>query len=169
MITVDQLRTVARFSRSPPYTSLSSAKAARSRTAFLCHSHKDEDLAKGLASLLWEKGWQVYIDWLDTSMPSSPNRLTANKIQDKIVESDFFLFLATANSLGSRWCPWELGYADGKKSLERILVVPTKEGTTTHGSEYMSLYRHIDQNSFGDLVVRVAPGSYGTDLNLRTL
>ena len=32
------------------------------RTAFLCHSHKDADLVRGLQVLLVESGFDVYID-----------------------------------------------------------------------------------------------------------
>ena len=64
----------------------------------------------------------------------------------------FFLFLATANSMASRWCPWELGYADGHKSLDRIAIVPTFDGTTTHGNEYLQLYRRVDVTNAGELL-----------------
>ncbi|PZQ32496.1 MAG: hypothetical protein DI562_03315 [Stenotrophomonas acidaminiphila] len=169
MIGIDQLRTAQRFSPAPPHTSLRYAKAARQRTAFLCHSHKDEQLAQGLAHLLWQGGWQVYIDWQDTSMPATPNRTTAERIQEKILETDFFLFLATGNSLASRWCPWELGFADGRKKLESIVIVPTRDGTTTHGNEYMGLYRHIDHNDLGRLVIRPAGGGRYSELDIRML
>ncbi|WP_448671273.1 toll/interleukin-1 receptor domain-containing protein [Pseudoxanthomonas mexicana] len=169
MIRTDQLSTAARFSPTPPYTSLYSAKMARRRTAFLCHSHKDELLAKGLAHLLWQWGWHVYIDWQDASMPPTPDRTTARKIQDKILATDFFLFLATSNSMASRWCPWELGFADGKKSLDSILVVPTRDGTSIHGNEYLALYRHIDHNALDHPVVRAAGGSRLSEIGLSSL
>lgn len=123
----------------------------RMRTAFLCHSHKDVDLARGLVVMLQEAGWNVYVDWADDTMPDIPDEETAKKIRTKIVETNYFLLLATANSMASRWCPWELGYADGKKELANILVVPTRTGTTTYGSEYLHLYRVIDQTSQGQL------------------
>ena len=154
MIQISELRNATRTFTAPPSRSLQEAKMAMRRTAFLCHSHKDEELARGLAHMLWGSGWHVYIDWLDTSMPEKPDRTTASKIQKKIMETDFFLFLATANSMASRWCPWELGFADGKKALDTILIVPTEEGHSTHGNEYIGLYRHIDRNSLGRLIVK---------------
>lgn len=84
-------------------------------------------------------------------MPSAPNAETASKLRQRIVNSEWFLFLATANSMASRWCPWELGYADGKKPTEKIAIVPTRDGQTTHGSEYLQLYRKIDTDSVGGL------------------
>ena len=76
------------------------------QTAFLSHSHKDADLAKGLQAFLQAQGWLVYIDWQDTSMPPRPNKETADRIKVKIKRLDWFLYLATANSATSRWCPW---------------------------------------------------------------
>jgi hypothetical protein len=124
----------------------------RKRTAFLCHSHHDKQLAEGLQVLLAEQGVDLYIDWKDGSMPETPERETANRIRNSIRLCDWFLFLATANSKASRWCPWELGYADGKKQWDQIAIVPTRNGHGTHGNEYLQLYRRVDATSLGELV-----------------
>lgn len=120
------------------------AKAARKQTAFLSHSHKDSRLAKSLQSFLHAQGWEIYIDWEDTSMPDSPTRETAEKIQAKIRDLDWFLFLGTQNSMRSRWCPWEIGYADGVKPIDNILIIATTDSAGTYGSEYLQIYRRID-------------------------
>ena len=133
--------------------SLNEARRLHLRTAFLCHSHRDSELAKGLVSLLAEADWDVYVDWEDTAMPEVPSRETASRIQEKIVELDYFLFLATSNSISSRWCPWEIGYADGKKDIDHILIVPTADGSKTHGNEYIQLYRHVDFADTGQIGV----------------
>lgn len=124
------------------------------QTAFLSHSHRDAELAKGLQGYLQAHGWMVYIDWEDTSMPPKPNRETARKIKDRIKRLDWFLFLATANSTNSRWCPWEIGFADGVKDIEKIVIVPTRDSAGhNHGSEYLDLYRHIDDVQGGGVGV----------------
>jgi len=130
---------------------LTEARAQGLQTVFLCHSHLDELLVTGLITLLEESGWTVYVDWKDAAMPDQPTRETAARIKRKIVDLDFFLFLATANSMSSRWCPWEIGYADGTKDIERILVVPTTDGGRTHGSEYLQLYRRIEMSTLKKL------------------
>jgi hypothetical protein len=137
----------------------SQVRAGLQKTAFLCHSHRDDKLAEGLQALLAEQGVALYIDWKDASMPPEPNRETAARIQHHIKTCDWFLFLATANSMASRWCPWELGYADGQKQPDRIAIVPTSDSTSTHGNEYMHLYRRIDATSAGQLVW-VPAGTY---------
>jgi len=124
--------------------SFSVAKAAGRVTIFLCHSHKDDELAKGLKNRLREQDVDLYIDWEDTTMPDSPNQETATKIQTEIRDCTIFLFLATQNSLQSRWCPWEIGYADGKKAHDSIVVVPTQDDQGTyHGNEYLQLYSRL--------------------------
>ena len=91
---------------------------------------------------------------VSVAIPRAWRRLHAPKrIQQKIVELDFFLFLATANSMASRWCPWEIGYADGKKAIEWILLVRTTDGIKTHGNEYLQLYRNLDFSDRNELAV----------------
>jgi len=119
-----------------------SASVGTAKSAFLCHSHKDETLVKGLIALFQEMGIDVYIDWKDHSMPETPNAKTAQRIQDAIKARALFLFLATANAKASRWCPWEIGYADS--SMRKIFIIPTADGAGTYGNEYLQLYARID-------------------------
>lgn len=128
--------------------SLNEAQAKNQQTAFLCHSHKDRELAKGLQVLMKENGWDLYIDWEDTELPSTPNKETANRIKTKIKTTDWFLFLATDNSTQSRWCPWEIGFADSTKGYDNILIIPTEDDYGAwYGNEYLQLYKKIDEGS----------------------
>lgn len=132
--------------------SLNEALASHKQTAFLCHSHSDETLAKGLQVLLSEHGWDLYIDWQDHEMPSEPNKITASRIKTKISDLDWFLFLATPNSSASRWCPWEIGIAVIKKPHDRILIIPTTDSSGTwYGNEYLQLYNQITDTTKGGL------------------
>lgn len=119
-----------------------SASLGTAKSAFLCHSHKDETLVRGLVALFQEAGIDLYVDWKDHAMPETPNAETATKIQDAIKARGLFFFLATANAKASRWCPWEIGYADS--SLRKIFIIPTEDWSGTYGSEYLQLYSHID-------------------------
>lgn len=118
------------------------------KKAFLCHSHKDIDLVKGLVVSFREKNVDLYVDWLDASMPETPNKETAQKLQQRIAKADMFLFLATNNSMESLWCPWEIGYADGIGKVPHIL--PTVDQyLVTYGSEYLDLYPRVDICNWG--------------------
>ena len=57
------------------------ARAAGKKTIFLCHSHKDVELVKGLVQLLTEAGWDVYVDWLDETLPDKPSAETAESLK----------------------------------------------------------------------------------------
>jgi hypothetical protein len=129
------------------FTSSIRAKVYGQKTGFLCHSHRDRDLALGLQQWLKEQGMNLYIDWQDASMPETPDGTTAARIRSVIRAADVFLFLATNNSMASRWCPWELGFADGVKRNEQIGIVSTRDSSGRYfGNEYMQLYRKIDQS-----------------------
>ena len=142
-----------RYTRSA-FMSIQEAQRAGIQTAFLSHSHKDAELAKGVQGFLKRHGWDVYIDWEDATMPDNPNRETAKKLQKRIQDCDWFLYLATANSSESRWCPWEIGYADSEKGKDRLLILPTAdERGAKHGNEYLELYSRIDYNSLQEPVV----------------
>lgn len=148
------LYAAARRRGRPLYDSIVEASAAHATTAFLCHSHKDQELVKGLVQTFQEARLDVYVDWEDSAMPETPDRTTASRIQEKIRSLNLFLFLATSNSMSSRWCPWEIGFADGVKSQNSIMVIPTTDGYTTHGAEYLELYRRIDYSDKGFLGTR---------------
>ena len=147
-----------RVSRTKVMTLSESRAKLGARTAFICHSHKDTELVKGLQVLLIENGFDAYIDWQDSEMPEEPDRETADRIRAKIKTMSWFLFLATSNSTTSRWCPWEIGYADGTKENKRIVIVPTTDQSGRwFGNEYLKLYRQITATQLGTLVA-VPPG-----------
>jgi hypothetical protein len=101
--------------------------------------------------LLLAQGWKVYIDWLDQELPDQPDKNTAIRIRDKISSHRWFLFLATASSVASRWCPWEIGYADAIKNNDSILLVRTEDDNGRwYGNEYLQLYRQINEAKSSD-------------------
>jgi len=115
------------------------------KTIFLSHSHEDRIFVEGLINYLATFGIKIYVDWNDSGMPRITNRTTANRIKEKIKENNYFLILATANALASRWVPWEIGVADQMKTIERIAIVPVVKNIDNEfkGNEYLALYRCI--------------------------
>jgi hypothetical protein len=122
---------------------------------FLSHSHLDKDIVLNIIKLLTYYGQAyVYVDWNDTSMPSVTNIETAKQIKRRIEAMDYFLILATNNSLSSKWVPWEIGIAECKKGNEKIAVIPYEQNTGDFkGSEYLNLYRKIELSGDGKLGV----------------
>lgn len=130
------------------------------KTGFLCHSHRDRDLALGLQQWLKEQGMELYIDWLDPYMPDAPDASTADRIRTMIKGADVFLFLATNDSMASRWCPWELGFADGVNRNDQIAIIATRDASGNYyGNEYLQLYRRIDQSTAGNALYWYPKGS----------
>jgi hypothetical protein len=110
------------------------------------------------------------VDWKDNELPDAPDKETANKIKTKIQDLDWFLFLATPNSTASRWCPWEIGYADAAKRNETILIVTTTDQSGKwYGNEYLSLYRQITADATGALIVMRPTKEFQVPVALRTL
>ncbi|BDW97307.1 MAG: toll/interleukin-1 receptor domain-containing protein [Thalassospira sp.] len=145
------LRQRAQAPGAPLRRSFRDAIAVGAQTAFLCHSHYDRALAIGFRNYAAAQGWDVYIDWLDEEMPERPTVATATRIQEQIVSRSLFLYLATRNSSESKWCPWEIGYANGAKSRKAIMIIPTTDSFQTHGNEYLGLYQRIDLAKGGGL------------------
>ena len=120
--------------------------AAGKSQIFLSHSHHDSRLVHLVVGLLHKFGAQIYIDWLDPTMPKETNSKTAKKLKEKITDCSKFIMLASKGALDSHWVPWELGYADSNKGLQNLAVLPIEKnhGDWT-GNEYVGIYPYIMQ------------------------
>jgi len=151
-LTLDQLRGTAKFQN--PVLQNGARKSLSSRnTVFLSHSHEDADLILAAMNFLLTIGVDVYVDWLDDSMPAVTSGETATKIKAKIAECERFVVLLSEKSVESKWVPWELGYADGVKDINRIAIMPIRRSEYTSGSkfdgmEYISLYPVIKEGFY---------------------
>lgn len=132
-------------------------RAVGVKTAVLFHSQADHGLAVGMVAMLDASGWNVRVEPIGKSLPATLNRVAAGSLQEKIARADFLLILLTKNSASSPWCPWVLGYAEGKSNPQHILVIPTDSGHVTHGHEYTGIHARIDSTILGQLIA-VQPG-----------
>jgi len=138
----------SRYPLVKPAASLDAARAAGLQTAYLCYDPKDLLLAEGLQVLLKDRGWNVFIDYEDELISDQTSTDQVNQTHARILNCDWFIFLGTVNSFNSRWCFLELGYAEGIKPFDSILVIPTKgENELWYGAELLQLYRHIEVTS----------------------
>lgn len=119
------------------------------------------------------QGASVYIDKVDPQMPPYTNSVTAEKLKERITLSKKFVLLATKNSKDSKWVPWELGFADGKKAIKNIAIFPAVDeqfDTDWTSWEYMGLYQRIiwgDFNGDGNLLWIVLNEEKNTGIPLR--
>jgi len=114
--------------------------------AFLSHSSRDSDILPGAIQLIENHGATVYVDKKDPTLPPYTSKTTAETLKARINQSKKFVLLASENSRESRWVPWELGLADGYKSMRQVAILPTVE-TRTDTSwttwEYLGIYDRI--------------------------
>lgn len=112
---------------------------------FISHSFKDKEKIIGLRELFEECGYVVYIDWIDDKNLNRNNvtQETAEIIKSRINASKGLAYIATDNITNSKWCPWELGLADGMKN--RACILPVISGISSFkGQEYLGMYPYLD-------------------------
>lgn len=154
-----------------------SASVDTRTTVFLSHSHDDLDDFKDLLGFLQQYyNVKVYIDSKDPAMPSITSKETATRIKSAINDSDKFIFLSTDRSIASKWCNWELGYGDAKKSIQNVAIFHMKEkgqnDSQYKGHEYMGLYSSIvycGNDTVSDDGTKMAQGYYVYTINNTTI
>lgn len=114
---------------------------------FISHSFQDRELISGLRNLFEDKGYSVYVDWIDDKELNrqNVNAKTAELLKRRIRCCKGLAYIATDNIANSKWCPWELGIADGMK--KKTCILPIMNSNTFTGREYLELYPYL---SFGD-------------------
>ncbi len=127
--------------------SLTHYDAADSYDLFISHSFSDKELVIGLLHLFTNAGYKVYIDWINDSSLDRSNVTpeTAALIRQRVKQSKGTSYIATSNSTNSKWCPWELGVADGLTG--RVCILPVMHTEFFTGQEYLSLYPYLDYGS----------------------
>lgn len=127
---------------------LNEAKENKAITGFLSHSHSDvkdhPSILEGVIALLSSMDVDVYVDWMDKSMPKAPNAETAIQLNKKIGSSNKFILLASPKAIISNWVNWELGLGDAYKYSKNIALFPfVKNNEGWKDSEYLAIYPYI--------------------------
>lgn len=110
---------------------------------FISHSFLDAEMIEGLYILFQKAGYKVYIDWIDDAGldRSRVTKETARLIKSRLKNCKALAYISTKNTTLSKWCPWELGVADGLHN--RVCILPIMN-STFKGQEYLSLYSYLD-------------------------
>ena len=112
---------------------------------FLSHKHDEHTILQDVIAFLKDEGVDVYVDWMDSSMPAYTNAETAHKLKQKIKVADKFILLATENAINSKWCNWELGLGDAEKYINNIALFPiNRSNQSFYGAEYLRIYPRIE-------------------------
>ena len=121
--------------------------AKRAYDLFLSHSYLDRSMVYTIVDLFNDAGYSVYVDWM-VDVQLNRNNITsdtAKTLRERMDTCHGLAYISTANISTSKWCPWELGYMDGKKS-GRCAILPVLESETAEfsGREYLGIYPYID-------------------------
>jgi hypothetical protein len=121
---------------------------------FLSHSSLDRDEVLDLVRLFNKSGYSVYVDWIfDQQLDRSRvTPQTAGTLRNRMNQSNGLSYLATSNSSQSKWCPWELGYFDGKSYKSRCCILPVLDAQVSvyKGQEYLGLYPYLEYEKIKD-------------------
>lgn len=112
---------------------------------FISHSSKDKELVLMLKQWFIECGYIVYVDWLDDLEldRSKVTARTAKKLKRRMNESKGLTCVISTNLPNSKWCPWEIGYFDGKKAGKCCAFIISIDGKNHKGQEYLGLYPQL--------------------------
>lgn len=86
---------------------------------FLSHSSQDKNLIIKFYQKLKSMYYTVYIDWINDS--ESGRKEITPKLKTAMNNSFSMLYVHTHNSENSKWTPWEIGYFDSKKVLQKLV------------------------------------------------
>ncbi len=112
---------------------------------FLSHKHDEKSIVQDVIAFLKKEGVDVYVDWMDKSLPAYTDAKTAQKLKEKIKKSNKFILIATTKAINSKWCNWELGLGDAEKYIKDIALLPViKSNQSYTGSEYLKIYPYIE-------------------------
>ncbi|MDO8770520.1 MAG: toll-Interleukin receptor [Burkholderiaceae bacterium] len=115
---------------------------------FLSHSLVDQKLILGIWLSLEDMGYKVYVDWIHDMHLSrdSVTKETALVLRQRMLSCKSLFFATTANSSGSKWMPWELGFKDGHNRKAAILPVAQTAVDSYVGQEYLGIYPYISKD-----------------------
>lgn len=113
---------------------------------FLSHSFNDARLVKQIYDMLQEKGFTVYVDWIEDDALSrdSVTSHTAMVIRHRMDNCNSLIYLTSDSAEKSVWMPWELGYMDGNTGRVAVAPILDDEDEQFDGREYLGIYPYLD-------------------------
>ncbi len=137
--------------------SRSESSTGKTTSIFLSHCHTDKDVVGQAVAFFKGLNVNIYVDWLDESMPEKTSGATAQKIKTKIILNDKFILLATNSAIASMWCNWEVGIGDTfKLTKDKMLIFPLADNRGSWiGNEYLQIYPRIEPVPNHDTIYKV--------------
>ena len=113
---------------------------------FISHSYRDKDHIIALRHFFKRAGFSVYIDWIDDPTLDRTNvtSATAELIKKRLEQCRGLAYIDSYNIPTSKWCPWELGIADGLLGKVCILPITQYDTFEYREREYLGLYPYLE-------------------------
>ena len=112
---------------------------------FLSYCYTDKEYAIKIVNLIEKHGYSVYIDLRDPKLSrSSIDKATVKRISSIMNRCKSLVYVHTASSTMSKWCPWELGYMSGKKNFRCATILLTNDKEDFPRQEYLDIYPYLD-------------------------
>lgn len=144
-----------RLAESREYSYTQSPSAYTTFDIFLSYNILDQEVVLGIYYFLFKKGFKVYLDFVvDPQLKREDcDKETAELIHNRILCSRSLIYASSFSATNSKWMPWELGVADGKKS--KCFVLPVSKGYERdfNQKEYLKLYPLIKKGISNELTV----------------
>ncbi|MGP1720083.1 toll/interleukin-1 receptor domain-containing protein [Shewanella frigidimarina] len=112
---------------------------------FLSHAYSDARICMQIRSMLIEKGYSVYVDWIEDEHldRGKVSEHTATVLRNRMNNCSSLIYLTSDSAEKSVWMSWELGYMDARTG--RVSVAPIIEDDEEFdGREYLGLYPYLD-------------------------
>jgi len=112
---------------------------------FLSHVFDDKEIVLGLALMIEDFGYTVYLDWRDDPLidRKTVTTKTVERLRTRMKASRCLLYSTTEHAIESKWMPWELGFKDGDNTRVAILPISRIQTTSYQGQEYLGVYPYI--------------------------
>jgi hypothetical protein len=135
--------------------SFESFSASERYDIFLSHAYSDARIVMQIRSMLIEKGYSVYVDWIEDNQldRGQVSEHTATVLRNRMNSCSSLIYLTSNSAEKSVWMPWELGYMDARTG--RVSVAPIFEDDEEFdGREYLNLYPYLDLTGDGFYIHR---------------
>ncbi len=118
---------------------------------FFSYSYSDKEYAIKLVNLLEKHNFSVYIDLRDPKLNrSNVDRETAERISNIMNRCKCLVYMHTASSKVSKWCPWELGYMTAKTNFRCATILLTEDKEEFPRQEYLEIYPYLRYEKIKD-------------------
>lgn len=113
---------------------------------FLSHSYSDARIVKQIRNMLIEKGYSVYVDWIEDEQldRGKVSEYTATVLRNRMNSCSSLIYLTSDSAENSVWMPWELGYMDARTGRVSVAPIIEDDDEDFDGREYLGLYPYLD-------------------------